>query len=156
MSHDTLRWKSYPFSIMGDAKRWYTQDAGSAKGSWDALVGSFCRKYFPPPHIIALWRDILGFQHGEKETLGAAWERFSHLVKSCPIPSIPEHVTLQHLYMCFDKESATNLDMSSRGSFYQKSMTEGKEFLDRITQNSSFTANHEPPQKIVHSKVRTF
>jgi hypothetical protein len=46
--------------------------------------------------------------------------------------------------MGLSKESAAYLDMSSRGSFSQKSTTEGKEVLDQITKNSSFTADHGP------------
>jgi hypothetical protein len=89
----------------------------SAKGSWNTLVGSFCKNYFPPPHIVILRMDILNFQQGENESLGVVWERFSRLVKSCPILSIPKHVTLQHFYVGLDKEFNTYLDMSSGGSF---------------------------------------
>jgi hypothetical protein len=124
MSHYTLRWKLFHFSLMGDAKQWCNRNIGRARCGWDVLVSNFCQKYFPPSCIITLQRDILGFQHGE-ETLCAACERFSHLVKSCPILSIPEHVTLQHFYMSLNKESASRLDMTSGGSFSQKSTTEG-------------------------------
>jgi hypothetical protein len=46
--------------------------------------------------------------------------------------------------MDLDKESASRLDTSSRGSFSQKSTAGGKEVLDRIAQNSSFTVEYKP------------
>jgi hypothetical protein len=76
-----------------------------------------------------LRRDILNFQQGEKEA-GWAWERFSYLVNSGPVLSIPDHVTPQHFYMGLDEKSTSQLDTSFGGSFSQKSTTEGKEILD--------------------------
>ena len=32
MSDETLRWKLFPFSLMGRAKHWYSQTIGSMQG----------------------------------------------------------------------------------------------------------------------------
>ena len=67
MKQDALRWKFFPFSLKEKAEKWYTSYTYTGKGSWDSLKPSF---------------SIVFFQQNEKETLGAAWARFSLLVKS--------------------------------------------------------------------------
>ena len=37
MSDETLRWKLFPFSLMGRAKQWYSLTVGSMQGDWKML-----------------------------------------------------------------------------------------------------------------------
>jgi hypothetical protein len=37
MSQDTLRWKLFPFSLMGRAKQWYSLSVRSMEGDWESL-----------------------------------------------------------------------------------------------------------------------
>ena len=48
---------------------------------------------------------------------------------------------LQHFYIGLDTESALYLDVAAGGSFSHKTPSEGREILDRITENTSFVAN---------------
>jgi len=50
-------------------------------------------------------------------------------------------VLLQHFYIRLDTESALYLDIAAGGSFSHKTPFEGREILDRITENTSFVAN---------------
>ena len=47
MSQETLKWKSFPFSLTGLAKLWYTQNVGSVQGEWEVLQTKFCIPFFP-------------------------------------------------------------------------------------------------------------
>ena len=49
MSHDTLKWKLFPFSFVERAKQWYTHTVGSVNGSWDELRDKFCLSFSPSP-----------------------------------------------------------------------------------------------------------
>ena len=48
---------------------------------------------------------------------------------------------LQHFYIGLDMESTLYLDVATGGSFSHKTLLEGREILDRITENTSFVAN---------------
>ena len=48
---------------------------------------------------------------------------------------------LQHFYIGLDTESALYLDIAAGGSFSHETPSEGREILDRITENTSFIAN---------------
>ena len=71
MTQETLKWKLFPFSLMGKAKQWYTQAVGSTNGDWDELKDKFCLAFFPMSRIDSLPRAILDFKDYEKESIGA-------------------------------------------------------------------------------------
>ena len=145
MTRETLKWKLFPFSLKERAKQWYTHSVGSVNGQWSQLRDKFCLAFFPLSRIASLRREILGFQQSEKESIGAAWSRFSLLTQSGPDLSIPEPMLLEHFFVGLDKESALHLDATAGGSFLEKTTIEGREILDRILDNFSFTSDLNEP-----------
>jgi hypothetical protein len=79
MSHETLKWKLFPFSLTGIAKKWYTQTVRGVTGDWEVLRNKFCLAFFPESRLVDLCMKVLGFRQKLKETLGAAWARFLDL-----------------------------------------------------------------------------
>jgi len=73
MTQETLKWKLFPFSLMGKAKQCYTHAVESMNGDWDELKDKFCLVFFPMSRIDSLPRAILNFEQREKESIGAAW-----------------------------------------------------------------------------------
>src|SRR6185312_10000822 len=84
--------------------------------------------------------DILAFEQLDKESIGAAWARFSHLLASSPHWSIPDDISLHIFYMGLDMDSADDLDIAAGGSFVHRTPTEGREILDHILGNSTIVA----------------
>jgi len=80
MTQDTLKWKLFPFSLIGKAEQWYTYTVGSVHDNWDELRDKFCLEFFPMSRIIALHRDICSFQQNERESIRAACYRFLSLI----------------------------------------------------------------------------
>lgn len=128
----------FPFSLRDEAKQWYTLCVKKFHGEWEELKCKFCLAFFPLTHVINIRLDILSFRQNEKESLGAAWARFSLLTQSGPDLSLPDHVLLQHFRYGLDKESAANLDISAGASFAHRTTAEGRELLDLILENDSF------------------
>ena len=54
MTHETLKWKLFPFSLSGEAKQWYIHVVGCVNGSWIELWDKFCSAFFPLSRICAL------------------------------------------------------------------------------------------------------
>ena len=111
------------------------------------LRDEFCLKFFPESWLIAVWKDITCFQQNEKESIGVAWAKFLLLVKSGPVLSLPDYVLLEHFYSGLDMESASYLDMTVGGSFVHKTLAEGMEILEIISENTSFVAESTPSQE---------
>ena len=138
MAQETLRWKLFPFSLNERARQWYAHNVGKVNGEWEELRDRFCLAFFPISRISSLRKEILDFRQDEKESLGAAWARFSQLTHAGPDLSIPDHVLLQHFWLGLSKESALQLDIFAGGSFAFKSTYEGEALLDRILENTTF------------------
>jgi hypothetical protein len=92
--------------------------------------------FFPISRIAALQQEILNFQQEEKETIGAAWDRFLTLSHSSPDLSIPNHALLQQFWLGLSKESALQLDITAGGSFTHKTTDKGEALLDQILENT--------------------
>jgi hypothetical protein len=64
-----------------------------------------------------------------------------------------DYVLLQNFRYGLDKESAENLDISTRGSFAHKTTAEGRELLDLILVNDFFGRSEAVPEvKIIHEE----
>jgi len=84
MADETLRWKLFPFSLMGRVKKWYNHHVGNSQGDWDILRKDFCLKFFLVEKVAKLWIEIVGFKQLDNESLGKAWDRFDGFVNSRP------------------------------------------------------------------------
>jgi hypothetical protein len=107
----------------------------------------------PDSRIASLRKEILDFHQDEKESIGAAWARFSNLTHAGPDLSIPDHVLLQHFWLGLSKKSTLQLDITAGGSFTHKTIAEGEALLDRILENTSFTENLSAAESSSHEKV---
>jgi len=87
-----LQWKLFPFSLIERAEQWYTRTIGNMSGDWEELQDDFCYSFSLTERIDSLPIDILDFEQLEKESIGAAWARFSRLLASIPDMSIPDEV----------------------------------------------------------------
>jgi hypothetical protein len=57
---------------------------GNMNGDWGKLRDDFCHSFSPLSLTPTPWSEILAFEQLEKETLGATWARFSHLLTISP------------------------------------------------------------------------
>ena len=138
MAQETIQWKLFPFSLAEKAKQWYTHNVGKVNGEWEELRNRFGLAFFPISRIASLRKEILDFRQDEKETLGAAWARFTQLTHDYPDLSIPDHVLLQHFCLGLNNETALQLDITVGGSFAYKTTSELIALLDRILEKTSF------------------
>ena len=128
---------------MGRAKKWYAHSVGGINGNWVELRDNFCLAFFPLFQIADLRIEILTFKQREKETLGAAWARFTSLSNSGPNLSLPDHVLYYHFYRGLNKETALHLDIASGGSFTHKLTDEWRAILERILENTPYTGIYD-------------
>jgi hypothetical protein len=61
MNNETLKWKAFPFSLMGWAKQWYKLHVSSYHGNWVILKDQFCFTFIPLSKIIDLCNEVLNF-----------------------------------------------------------------------------------------------
>ena len=156
MSDKTLRWKLFPFSLMGRAKQWYSQTVGTMQGDWETLWPKFCLCFFPISKVVSLWKEILNFRQLEEEYLATSWDRINDLITTGLDLAISDPLLLQHFYMGLSKDSTQSLDAASRGAFLHLSASEARSMLDKLVEklptlafimNSSRKRRNHPPNK---------
>jgi hypothetical protein len=125
-------WKLFPSSLKGEAKQWYTNPIVSMNGDWEQLKDKFCLAFFPMSRINSLPRAILDFEQNEKESIGAAWARFSMSIHAGPDLFLPDSVLLHLFCSGLDIEATLYLDMTAGGSFAHKTMIKQRKILARI------------------------
>ena len=131
----TLRWKLFPFSLMGKAKCWYNRTIGSRQGDWGALCSSFCLQFFPISRVVKLCYEVLSFKQKKKESLGTVWERFNTLINTGPDLAIQDPILLQHFYMGLDRKTLRHLNTSLGGLFLHVSANVRRSILTKILEN---------------------
>ena len=62
MTQETIKWKLFPFSLLGRTKQWYAHTVGGVNGNWDELRDKFCLAFFPLSRIAAMQIEVLTFQ----------------------------------------------------------------------------------------------
>ena len=137
----------FPFSLVEKAEQWYTHNVRSANGDWEELRDDFCLSFSSLSDEASRRGDIIAFKQLEKESIGAAWARFSNLLASSPDWSIPDDISLHIFYMGLDMDKADDLDIAAGGSFVHRTPTEGREILDHILGNSTIVAYPCEPQQ---------
>jgi hypothetical protein len=148
MSHKTLKWKLFPFSLTGLAKLWYTRTIESVQGEWETLQAKFCLTFFPISGVTHLRIEVLSFKQREKESLGAAWAHLVDLYSSGPDLAIPKPILLQHFYLGLSGKSAQFLDIALGGAFLHLPISEGRAILETILENSPYTnGHHDSPEE---------
>jgi hypothetical protein len=143
MSDNTLRWKLFPFSLMGIAKQRYNLTIESMQGDWEVLCSKFCLKFFPISRVARLQIEVLTFKQHEKEPLDASWDRFNDLITTGPDLAILDLILLQHFYLGFSKDDAQDLNVASGGSFLSLSVSEARLVLDKILEQTTCTSIHD-------------
>ena len=93
MTQNTLWWKLFRFSLMGEAKIWYNRTARRVGGDRIQLKDEFCLFFYPISKVIPHRKQLLSFEQGD-ESLGVAWARFMHLVDSGPPHQMPEEILM--------------------------------------------------------------
>ena len=66
MSQNTLRWKLFPFSLMGEAKFCYNRTARRVRGDWIQLKEEFCLFFYPISKVIPHRKQLLSFEQGDE------------------------------------------------------------------------------------------
>jgi len=104
----------FPFSLTEKAKQWYTQAIESTNRDWDELKDKFCLAIFPISRIVSLPKAILDFKQHEKESIGAAWARFSVLIHVGLDLSLPNNILLRLFCLGVDIHADLCMDVTAR------------------------------------------
>ncbi|KAJ9557932.1 hypothetical protein OSB04_012546 [Centaurea solstitialis] len=127
---DAIRLRVFPLTLTGEARAWSCSLEPSSITTWEGLRSKFLSRFFPPSKIDKLRAEIRSFQQDDGETISEAWERFKHLLNSCPSHGLNKSEQVQTFYSGLAYSSRATLDSSVGGVFMYKTPTEGYKLLE--------------------------
>ena len=76
--------------------------------------------------------QLLTFEQGDNESLGAAWARFTRLATSGPPQKFDEEMLMQHFIYYLNPKSDHFLNLASKGSVMYKTVAEVRTILEKV------------------------
>ena len=101
--------------------------------------------HFSHVRIGSLPKTIFDFEQYEKESIGAAWDRFSKLIYASPDLSLPDNILLWLFCLGIDIEANLCLDMTAGGRFTHKTMMEQVEFIEHFMDKHAYSLIRTKP-----------
>ncbi|KAJ9542802.1 hypothetical protein OSB04_029308 [Centaurea solstitialis] len=129
-NRDAIRLRLFPFTLTGEAKAWLRSLEPSSIATWEDLRSKFLSRFFPPSKIKKLRAEIRSFRQEDEGTISEAWERFKHLLNSCPSHGLNNSDQVQTFYSGLNYSSRGTLDSSAGGVFMYKTPTQGYNLLE--------------------------
>lgn len=117
--------KLFPFSLKGDAKKWFNTLASGCVHSPQDMIYYFSEKYFPAHKKQAALQEIFNFAQIEEENLPQAWGRLLQLLNALPDHPLKKNKILDIFYNGLTDASRDYLDSCA-------GCVSGNELLDKL------------------------
>ncbi|XP_055824226.1 uncharacterized protein LOC129892666 [Solanum dulcamara] len=136
VSPDYVRLTLFPFSLIGEAKRWLKSEPPNSITSWNDLARKFLIRFFPSGKTAKLRAEILSFKQKLGENLYQSWDRFKSLLISCPHHYQANEVLVHTFIEGLEPNTKIFLDSAAGGQALDKTYDELYTLLNRISQGN--------------------
>ncbi|KAM2388571.1 hypothetical protein ACFXTH_038001 [Malus domestica] len=154
MEEEQVKLRAFPFTIEAKAKEWLYNLPPGSMNTWNQVKHAFLEQYFPATKAASIRKDICAIRQQHGEPFGEYYERFTHLVASCPNHQISEHLLIQYFYEGLYGTDRVMLDAASGGAFMDKTPTNAKALIKNIAGNTrQFGGRDELPFKKVNEVI---
>ena len=139
--------KIFPFSLKGDAKKWFNSlDPGCVRSPQD-MIYYFSAKYFPAHKKQAALREIYNFVQIEEESLPQAWGRLLKLLNALPDHPLKKNEILDIFYNGLTDASRDHLDSCVGCVFRERTVDQAELLLNSMLSNENNWTLPEPTPK---------
>ncbi|XP_050147375.1 uncharacterized protein LOC126622669 [Malus sylvestris] len=154
VDEEQVKLRAFPFTLEAKANEWLYNLPSGSMNTWNQVKQAFLEQYFPATKAASIRKDICAIRQQHGEPFGDYYERFTHLVASCPNHQISEHLLIQYFYEGLYGTDRVMLDAASGGAFMDKTPTNAKALLKNIAGNTrQFGGRDELPLKKVNEVI---
>ncbi|CAN6697969.1 unnamed protein product [Malus baccata var. baccata] len=154
VDEEQVKLRAFPFTLEAKAKEWLYNLPPGSMNTWNQVKQAFLEQYFPATKAASIRKDICTIRQQHGEPFGDYYERFTHLVASCPNHQISEHLLIQYFYEGLCGTDRIMLDAASGGAFMDKTPINAKALLKNIAGNTrQFGGRDELPFKKVNEVI---
>ncbi|CAN6552477.1 unnamed protein product [Malus baccata var. baccata] len=154
VDEEQVKLRAFPFTLEAKAKEWLYNLPPGSMNTWNQVKQAFLEQYFPATKAASIRKDICAIRQQHGKPFGDYYERFTHLVASCPNHQISEHLLVQYFYDGLCGTDRVMLDAASGGAFMDNTLINAKALLKNIAGNTrQFGGRDELPLKKVNEKI---
>ncbi|KAJ9544693.1 hypothetical protein OSB04_024400 [Centaurea solstitialis] len=139
VSDDAIRLRLFPFSLKGRAATWEESIPSGTYCTWNAMVGAFLQKFFPPGRTTQLMAEITHLSQWPLETLYEAWERYKDMLKKCPHHGLNEWMIIQTFFGGLHPQYKNDITTAAGGALMDKSYDEAVALIENLAEHSYAT-----------------
>jgi hypothetical protein len=138
-----FKWNFFPYSLVGEAKTWYSFASFEVEGNWNKLTKKFCEKFFPISKIQHLRRQVNSFTQGEEEGIDQAWNRFNELIEQRPRLGFSGDLLLHTIFFSLTPSCMQHVQMCAGEDLMEKTLTEAAQLLQKISKAAAMRRDWE-------------
>ncbi|GMI85370.1 hypothetical protein HRI_002206300 [Hibiscus trionum] len=132
---EILRLRLFPHSLRDRAKtRWNKLTPGSIR-TWADLTREFLSRFNPSHLSERLRNEIATFQQEDDEPMHEAWDRFTTLLRNCPLHGFPFWNQVIKFYNAANTDTQMRIDSAANGLLLDKDPDEAMVVLKNIAKN---------------------
>ncbi|XP_070002544.1 uncharacterized protein [Nicotiana sylvestris] len=151
VTRDYVRLTIFPFSLLGEAKRWLKAEPTNTITSWNDLARKFLAKFFPSGKTAKIRSEIVAFKHKAGESLYSTWERFKGLLRDYPYLNQTNEVLAYTFIEGLHHETKIVVDAAAGGQVLEKRFDEIYALLNKF-----FKSNPDWQGKMGRHTVQKF
>nr|GEW63631.1 reverse transcriptase domain-containing protein [Tanacetum cinerariifolium] len=110
----------FPFSLLGEARRWLEKEPPRSILTWKDLVSKFINEFFPPSRTTNLQNEISNFQQRFDESFHKACDRYKDLLRACPHHGFTELHQLDTFYNALNPADQDSLNSAAGGNLFER------------------------------------
>ncbi|XP_075076435.1 uncharacterized protein LOC142163082 [Nicotiana tabacum] len=133
---DYVRLTLFPFSLLGEAKRWLKAEPANSITTWNDLARKFLARFFPSRKTAKIRSELVAFKQNAGESLYSALERFKGILKDCPHHNQTNEVLAHTFIEGLHSESKIVVDVVARGQVLEKSFDEIYALLNKFSKSN--------------------
>ncbi|XP_075081450.1 uncharacterized protein LOC142166333 [Nicotiana tabacum] len=130
---DYVRLTLFPFSLLGEAKRWLKAEPANSITSWNDLARKFLARFFPSGKTVKIRSEIVAFRQKAGESLYSPWERFKGLLRDCPHHNQTNEVLAHTFIEGLHSETKIVVDVAVGGQVLEKRFDEIYVLLNKFS-----------------------
>ncbi|GMI77213.1 hypothetical protein HRI_001390600 [Hibiscus trionum] len=135
VSPEILRLRLFPHSLRDRAKTWWNKLTPGSIMTWADLTREFL-SHFNPSHLSERLRnEIATFQQEDDEPMHEAWDRFTTLLRNCPMHGFPVWNQVTKFYNAANLQTRIRIDSAANGLLLDKDPDEALQVLKNLAKN---------------------
>ncbi|GMI79890.1 hypothetical protein HRI_001658300 [Hibiscus trionum] len=132
---EILRLWLFPHSLRDRAKTWWNKLTTGSIMTWPDLSREFLSRFNPSHLSERLRNEIATFQQEDDEPMHEVWDKFTTLLRNCPMHGFPvwNHVT--KFYNAANLQTRIRIDSAANGLLLDKDPDEALQVLKNMAKN---------------------